>query len=78
MGKRYKRPGDRLADVIEGVDKGLARGLRGKKRRKSAKRRRRNERQISELSAQVTALTHAVTTLTTHVGARMAQDKDIA
>ncbi|MFF8092919.1 hypothetical protein [Streptomyces sp. NPDC016675] len=76
MGKRRHRIGDRLADVVEGFDKGVTRGLRGKK--KSKKRRRRNERQLAELSTQVTALTQAVAQLTDHVGSQAKRDKGSA
>ncbi|MFE8957363.1 MULTISPECIES: hypothetical protein [Streptomyces] len=69
MSKRRDSAGDRLADVVEGFDKGLVRGLRSKKKGGgSKKRQRRNERQIAELSAQVSALTQAVASLTSHVG----------
>ncbi|MEU0382201.1 hypothetical protein ABZ093_33640 [Streptomyces cyaneofuscatus] len=70
MGKR-DNPIDRLADMVEGFDKTLVRGLRNKKRKKgrgSTKRQRRNERQIAELSTQVTALTHIVAALTSNAG----------
>ncbi|MFJ9924098.1 hypothetical protein ACIRSF_32915 [Streptomyces rubiginosohelvolus] len=70
MGKR-DNPIDRLADMVEGFDKTLVRGLRNKKAKKgkgSAKRQRRNERQIAELSTQVTALTHIVAALTGNAG----------
>ncbi|MFE0373742.1 hypothetical protein [Streptomyces tendae] len=68
MGKRRDNPIDRLADMVEGFDKTLVRGLRNKKGRRSSKRQRRNERQIAELSTQVTALTHMVAALTAHAG----------
>lgn len=71
MGKRRDNPVDRLADMVEGFDKTLVRGLRnkkGKKGRGSTKRQRRNERQIAELGTQVTALTHMVAALTANAG----------
>ena len=68
MGKRRDNPIDRLADVVEGSDKTLVRGLRNKKGKGSSKRQRRNERQITALSTQVTALTQAVAALTVHAG----------
>ncbi|MET9593137.1 hypothetical protein ABZY45_19670 [Streptomyces sp. NPDC006516] len=67
MGKR-DNPIDRLADMVEGFDKTLVRGLRNKKGKGSTKRQRRNERQIAELSTQVTALTHIVAALTGNAG----------
>ncbi|MCS0635772.1 hypothetical protein NX801_08860 [Streptomyces sp. LP05-1] len=74
MSRRRDSAGDRLADMVGGFDKGLRRGLRGKKRKRSKtkKRQRRNERQIAALSDQVSALTGAVASLTNHVGGRPA------
>ncbi|MEU4796661.1 hypothetical protein [Streptomyces sp. NPDC023327] len=69
VGKRRDNPIDRLADMVEGFDKTLVRGLRNKKKSGSSlKRQRRNERQIAELGTQVTALTQAVAALTAHAG----------
>lgn len=69
MGERRDSPCDRLADVVEGFEKGLVRGLRSKKKGGgSKKRQRRNERQIAELGTQVAALAQAVASLTSHVG----------
>ncbi|MFH9118424.1 hypothetical protein [Streptomyces globisporus] len=68
MGKRRDNPIGRLADMVEGFDKTLVRGLRNKKGKGSSKRQRRNERQITELSTQVTALTQAVGALTAYAG----------